>query len=103
MNLVLLLLAAALFATGGLFMKYSEGLTQFPASAAVFLLFCGGAACQAVAMKRAEMGVIYAVVLGLEAILAFLLSVFLLGERATAEKLFALALIVAGIVLFERT
>ena len=99
---MLLVLAAALFATGGLLMKYSDGLTKLPASACLFLLFCCGAACQSLAMKRAEMGVIYSVVLGLEAILAFLLSVFFLGERATTEKLVALALIVAGIVLFER-
>lgn len=84
-------------------MKYSQGLTQAGPSIAVFVLFCLGAACQAVAMKRAEMGVAYIFVLGLEAILAFLLSVLMLGERASLSRVCAIALIVGGIALLERS
>lgn len=101
-SLVLLIGASLLFATGGLAMKFSDGLTKIPASAAVFVLFCAGAACQAIAMKRAEMGVAYIFVLGVEAIAAYVLSVAVLGEKATGTKLVALALIVGGIALLER-
>ncbi len=102
MYILLLIAASLLFATGGLFMKYSNGLTKPLPSIGVFVLFCIGAACQALGMKRAEMGVAYIFVLGAEAIAAFLLSTVMLGERATIAKVCALALIVGGIALLER-
>jgi multidrug transporter EmrE-like cation transporter len=103
MSLILLLAASLLFAVGGLLMKYSQGLTKAGPSIAVFLLFSVGAACQAIAMKRAEMGVAYIFVLGLEAIVAFLLSVLILGERISGSRICAVALVVAGIALLERS
>jgi multidrug transporter EmrE-like cation transporter len=103
MYLLLLIMASLLFATGGLFMKFSLGLTKLSPSLLVFLFFCAGAACQSVAMKRADMGVAYLFVLGLEAIAAFLLSVFALRESASIARIFAVLLIVSGIVLLERT
>jgi multidrug transporter EmrE-like cation transporter len=102
MYIVLLIAASLLFATGGIFMKYSAGLTNLRASAGVFACFCLGAACQSIAMRRAEMSVVYVFVLGLEAVAAFVLSVWVLDERVTSAKVLALVLIVAGIVLLER-
>lgn len=84
-------------------MKASEGLTRLAPSTAVFVLFCGGAACQAIAMRRTEMGVAYIFVLGLEALAAFALSLGVLGEKATISKVCALLLIVGGIALLERS
>ena len=83
-------------------MKYSAGLTKLWSSVGLFACFGLGAACQAIAMRRTEMGVVYVFVLGLEAVMAFVLSVWILHERITAAKLLALALIVGGIVLLER-
>ncbi len=102
MQFLLMAVAALLFAAGGLFMKASNGLTVLAPSAAVFLLFCAGAACQALAMKRGEMSAIYVVVLGMEAIAAFSLGTLILGEKASFTKLCALILIVGGIGLLER-
>jgi quaternary ammonium compound-resistance protein SugE len=102
MQFLLMAIAALLFAAGGLFMKASDGLTVPAPSAAVFLLFCAGAACQALAMKRGEMSAIYVVVLGMEAIAAFSLGTVILGEKASFTKLCALILIVGGIALLER-
>ena len=102
MYLVLLIAASLLFATGGIFMKYSAGLTKLWASVGVFVCFCLGAACQAIAMRRAEMSVVYVFVLGLEAVAAFGLSVWILDERVTVAKALALTLILGGIVLLER-
>ena len=99
---VLLVLAALLFAFGGIFMKSSDGLTRLWDSLAVFLFFSAGAACQAIAMKRAQMGTVYVFVLGLEAVVAFLLGIVVLHERATWPKLAAVLLIVSGIALLER-
>ena len=84
-------------------MKLSAGLTQLTPSVLVFVLFCAGAACQALAMKRADLGVAYVLVLGLEAIAAFGISVFLLHENAGTGRIIAVTLIVCGIVLLERS
>ncbi len=102
MQLLLMILAALLFAVGGLFMKASAGLTRLAPSAAVFLLFCAGAACQSVAMKRREMSSLYVAVLGLEAVAAFALGITVLNEKTSWTKLCALVLIVSGIALLER-
>ncbi|MGH9581847.1 MAG: DMT family transporter [Bryobacteraceae bacterium] len=102
MYILLLIAASILFAVGGLFMKFSNGLTRAAPGIGVFALFCAGAACQAIAMKRGEMSVVYLFVLGLEAVIAFLLGIVVLGERATVSKGCAVALIVAGIAWLER-
>jgi small multidrug resistance pump/quaternary ammonium compound-resistance protein SugE len=102
MNLFLLGLAAVAFAVGGVFMKWSQGLTVLWPSVLLFVCFGAGAACQALAMRTAEMGRVYLAVLGAESILAFLLSVVLLREAATLEKVGAVALITVGILLLHR-
>src|SRR3954454_3587779 len=102
MQSFLLVTAALLFSLGGLAMKASAGLTRMAPSAAVFVLFCAGAACQALGMRRTEMGVAYILVLGLEPVAAFALSSLILGERVTISKVGALVLIVGGIALLER-
>ena len=102
MYLGLLILASLLFAAGGLCMKLSEGMSKLTPSILIFIFFCAGAACQAIAMKRAELGVAYVAVLGLEAIAAFGISVFVLHESAGAGRVIAIILIVGGIVLLER-
>ncbi len=103
MYLLLLVVASLLFATGGLFMKLSLGLTKLTPSVCVFVFFCAGAACQAIAMKRADMGVAYLLVLGLEALAAFAISVFALHENAGTPRIVAVLLIAGGIALLERT
>ena len=102
MPLLLTIAAALLFASGGLCMKASDGFTKAAPSAGVFLLFCAGAACQTIAMKREEMSAIYILVLGLEAIAAFFLGAVFLGEKVSPAKLCALLLIVSGIALLKR-
>ena len=103
MQLFLMIVAAFLFAGGGLFTKASVGLTRPAPSVAMFTFFCAGAACQAIAMKQGEMSAIYVAILGLEAIAAFSLGALVLGEKTSLAKLCALALIVGGIVLLERS
>lgn len=103
MPLVLLVIAALLFAAGGLCMKLSVGLTKLWPAVLVFVFFSAGAACQAIAMKRTDMGVAYVLVLGLEAVVAYAISVFALQERGSLARTAAVALIVAGMALLERS
>lgn len=103
MRILLVTCAALAFAVGGLAMKYSVGLTRLYPSLAVFVLFSLGAALQARAMAQTEMGVVYILVLGLEALAASLLSVFVLHERMTSLRAAAIVIIVLGIGLLQRS
>lgn len=97
----LAVLAAACFSIAGYFTKLSQGLTARGPTAMMFALFLLGSALQAVAMRNEPMAVTYAVVLGLEAVTAFLLSIWLLQETASAIRFGGIALIVAGIILLR--
>jgi multidrug transporter EmrE-like cation transporter len=89
--------AAFLFSFGGLFMYWSDGLRRPLSSLAVFACFSAGAACQAIGMRGSAMSTVYLIVLGLEAITAYLLGGFLLGETLSWQRFGALVLIVLGI------
>lgn len=92
------ILAALLFTVGGVFMKLSEGLTKFWPTMTVFALFVTGAALQALAMKREDLAVTYLVVVGLEAILAFLFAVLVFSESCTPARIAGVVLIAGGII-----
>jgi multidrug transporter EmrE-like cation transporter len=94
-------LAASSFSIGGYFMKLSAGLTQILPTLMVFVCFGLGAAFQTLAMRGEQMGITYIVVLGLEAITAFLLSIFVLNEGSSTAKLVGVGLVLLGIVLLR--
>ena len=100
-DLLLMVGAAFAYVAGGICMKYSEGLTRLWPSISLFLLFCIGAALQALAMRSAQLGPTYVFVLGLEAVLAFLLGILLFNEPATGIRILAVALITTGILLLK--
>lgn len=102
MSLCLLIGAALAFTLGGVCMKTSQGLTRLLPTLGIFALFCLGAGLQTLAMKRAEMGVAYIFVLGLEAMLAFLFSVYFFDEPATLTRAVAVLFIAVGIILLRR-
>ena len=93
--------AALLFALGGYFMKLSRGLTEALPTSLVFVSFCAGAALQTLAMRNETMTVTYVIVLGLEAVAAYLLGTILLQEPTSLMKVGGIALIVAGITLLK--
>jgi multidrug transporter EmrE-like cation transporter len=101
MALLLLAAASIFYSAGGYFMKLSDGLTRRGASAAVFVLFCAGAALQAIGMRHSPMGVSYVVVLGLEAVAALSIGLVVLGERLSVSAVAGVLLVVAGIVLLR--
>lgn len=101
MFLTLALLAALAFTAGGVLMKQAEGLRHAGPVAGFVALFAVGAALQSQAMRGAELGATYVLVLGLEAILAFGLGVVLFQEAVTPMKLAAVVLIIAGIAVLR--
>lgn len=98
---VLVVAAALLYTVGGYCMKLSQGFAVVAPSIGVFACFCAGAALQTLAMRTEPMTVTYVVVLGLEAVVAYLLGAVLLHEPTSAAKLAGVTLVVAGIALLR--
>lgn len=102
MNTTLLLVVAALsYSIGGYYMKLSEGLTRGGPTALVLALFGLGAILQTVAMRHGSMTITYIIVLGIEAITALALGVFLLGEGFSPLKMAGLTLVFLGIIVLR--
>jgi multidrug transporter EmrE-like cation transporter len=103
MDFFLLLTAAAAYATGGLFMKYSVGLSR-PLPTVTFLgLFMVGALLQGRAMRTADLGMAYILVLGLEAGITTIFSGVVLGESFSVKRSVALVMVIAGSALLSQT
>lgn len=93
--------AATFFAVGGLFMKLSVGLTHPLYSMMIFVCFAGGAVLQTLVISKTDLGSTYISILGLEALITLLFSIWLLKEDYNLVKLFGLATIVMGVALIR--
>jgi multidrug transporter EmrE-like cation transporter len=93
-----LILASVFYAVGGLCMKFSMGLSKPLPTAMLFALFLIGATLQTLGMRREDLGVAYIMALGLEAVAALALSIFVLEEACPPSRLIAVGLIIGGIV-----
>ncbi|EPX55701.1 hypothetical protein D187_008262 [Cystobacter fuscus DSM 2262] len=100
-NMVLLLFTAVCFAGGGIFMKLSEGVSRPLPTLAFLGLFVLGAVLQALALRQADLGVVYVAVLGLEAALTLVFSVALFHEGLSPRRLLAVLLILCGVALLR--
>jgi multidrug transporter EmrE-like cation transporter len=98
---VFVVLAAISYSVGGYYMKLSNGFSQFGSTMVVFILFGLGAGLQIWAMRNEQMTVTYIVVLGLEAVIAFGLGVFLLNESSSLLKLAGTGLVLVGIAFLR--
>ncbi len=78
-------------------MKLSDGLTKPIPSFLLFLVVISGASLQAFAVRHANLGLTYLLVLGLEAGLAFMGSVFIFREQFSTLELTGLLLVIGGI------
>jgi multidrug transporter EmrE-like cation transporter len=90
---VVWVLAAAIF--------FTAGMTRLSPTLLFFLSFAVGAAFQALALRYAELGVAYVVVLGLEAVFAVVLGVLVFSEQMSALKCGGVIAVVLGIVLLH--
>ena len=103
MSLFQLILAAALYAVGGLFMKLSDGVSRLAPTVAFIVLFVSAATIQAIGMRQTDMGPSYIFVLGAEALVSALLSILYLHEQWSPLRIFAVFIVVIGIALLRRT
>ena len=82
-------------------MKLSDGFTKLTPSiiTIVFMLLSFG--LLAYAMRSLPLGTAYVVWTGIGAIGSFLVGIFILGEPASALRMLAAVLIIAGLILMK--
>ena len=102
MNALLVVSAAISYTLGGYFMKHADGFTQLRPSVAVLALFCFGATLQIFAMRQQEMTNLYIIVLGFEAVCAFLFGTLLLGEAVTWQKVIGGIIVCIGVAVLRQ-
>ena len=101
MDLVCALLVAAAIVTevaGTLLMKYTDGFTKLFPSVLMFVCYAISIVSLAVAVKKLDIGVIYAIWAGAGVALVTLAGVMLFGEPLTLTKVFFISLILVGVV-----
>jgi quaternary ammonium compound-resistance protein SugE len=82
-------------------MKLSNGFTRPVSSAVTIVAMIGSVVLLSLAMKTIPLGTAYTIWTGIGAVGAFLVGLAFLGETASATRLIAAALIVAGLVMMK--
>lgn len=96
------LLAALSYVAGGGFMKATHGLTRPEWLLGVYVAFLLGCTLQTIGLAHDDLSAKYLMVLGLEAVAAWLLGVVVFGEGINASRLLGVFLVVVGIALLRR-
>jgi small multidrug resistance pump len=93
------LAGAIVFEIGGTTaLKLSDGLRHLRPSLAVVLLYGISFACLAIAMRRIELGIAYAIWSGVGTAVIAAIGIVWFREPASALKLVSLTLVVAGVI-----
>jgi len=98
--LSLLLVATAIVfeVSGTLLMKYTEGFTKAVPSLVMFVCYAVSIVSLSVAVRKLDIGVIYAIWAGCGVALVTLLGMALFGEPLTLTKVLFILLILVGVV-----
>jgi quaternary ammonium compound-resistance protein SugE len=82
-------------------MKQSDGFTRPAASAVTIAAMIASFALLSLSMKSLPLGTAYTIWTGIGAVGAFVVGIAVLGEQASATRIVAALLIVAGLVLMK--
>ncbi len=82
-------------------MQLSDGLSKLVPTLFLYALFSLGASFQALAMKEAEMGITYVLVIGLEVVLAVLFSIPFFKEGYSLVKFLGIGFVTVGVILLR--
>ena len=93
-----LAMAIALEVTGTTCMKLSEGFTRALPSVLVFVLYMASFSFMILALKKMELGVVYAIWAGLGTALIALIGIVWFQESASLLKIVSILFIVLGVV-----
>ena len=97
----LLILAGAFEVVWAYSMKLSNGFTRIGPSVVTIVAMIISFGLLAVAMRTLPLGTAYTIWTGIGAVGAFILGLTLLGEPASAMRIFAAVLIVSGLVMMK--
>ena len=95
---VWLFLAISLEVAATVFMKLSEGFSKVAPTVVMALLYAVSFVPLAIALKKMDVGVAYAVWSAVGTAMVTLVGVFLFKESVSALKVFSIALIITGVV-----
>jgi quaternary ammonium compound-resistance protein SugE len=98
---IVLTLAGLLEIVWSVAMKQSDGFTRLVPGAVSVAAMIGSVVALAFAMRTLPLGTAYAVWTGIGAVGAFAVGIIFLGESASALRLAAAGLIVAGLALMK--
>ena len=101
MSWVFLGIAILLEVTGTSFMKASQGLSRALPAVMMFACYAGSLALLALALKRIDLGVAYAIWAGLGTALVAVIGTLAFGEQMNALKVLAIGLVITGVVLLN--
>ena len=82
-------------------MKLSDGFSKLTPSLITIFFMVLSFGLLAYAMRTLPLGTAYTIWTGIGAVGSFLVGIFILGEPATAMRMFAAVLIVSGLVLMK--
>ena len=100
---VFLILAGLIEVVWALSLKYAEGFTKLWPSVFAVLTIAASMFLLSVAMKNIPVGIAYGVFVGMGAIGATVLGIFLFGEPATPLRFVFLAMLIASLVGLKMT
>jgi quaternary ammonium compound-resistance protein SugE len=98
---ILLVIAGLFEVVWAYFMKQSHGFTRLTPTIVTFVTMFISFGLLSISMKTLPLGTAYAMWTGIGALGAFLVGVVVMGEPATAMRLSAAGLIVAGLALMK--
>lgn len=98
---ILLFVAGLLEIVWAFGMKQSDGFTRLVPSLVTAAAMVASVVLLAVSMRTLPLGTAYTIWTGIGAVGAFLVGIVVLGEDASALRLVAAGLIVAGLVLMK--
>ncbi len=98
---VYLVIAGLLEVVWAYTMKQSHGFTRLWPSVITIVTMVASFGLLSVSMRSLPLGTAYTIWTGIGAVGAFLVGIFVLGEAASAMRLMAAVLIVAGLVLMK--
>ena len=96
-----LLLAGVLEIVWAYSMKLSDGFTRLTPSIVTLIFMMLSFALLTYAMRSLPLGTAYTIWTGIGAVGSFLVGILVLGEPATALRMLAAVLIIAGLVLMK--
>lgn len=95
---ILLVIAIVLEVSGTISMKLSDGFTKLGPVIAMFIFYGLGLSLLALALKKIDVSVAYAVWSGLGTAIIAVVGILWFKEPATAIKIFSLILIIMGVI-----